>query len=111
MRSFLPLAALLGVAFVLGCQDQSVTAPETQSTVALSIAFANGTVVSINAPEKHGVIERTDGTLYQFNIPRDLEQNSATPEVGRSVTFTIDPENSRHATNVRGGCIEPDCSV
>ena len=74
---------------------------------------ATGVVVSINPAEKHGVIERTDdgsGTLYQFNIPRDTV---GTVLLGDDVTFTVDPENSRHATNVDAGrCLDgslPPC--
>ena len=72
MRQFLPFAALLGVALVLGCQDLGPTATEAQHTFALLAVSAEGIVVSINGPETHGVIARTDdgsNTLYQFNIP------------------------------------------
>ena len=60
------------------------------------------------------MIERTDdgsGTLYQFSIPRDLAVPSNIPNVGDVLFFTVDPENSRHATNV-GGCnpnVPPGC--
>jgi len=61
---------------------------------------ASRVIISINPSDRHGVIERTDdssGTLYQFNIPRDV--NGAV-ELGDNVDFTVEPENSRHATNV-----------
>ena len=110
MRSFLPFATL-GAVFFLGCQG--LTAPEAQPTVAFSVApaaiSASGTVVSLNRAEKHGVIERDDvGTLYQFNIPGDLG-GVTTPAVGNPVLFTIDPEVSRHATNVFVRCTPPAC--
>ena len=72
----------------------------------------SGTILSINPSGKHGVIERdVSGTLYQFNIPRDLAFPNNIPNVGDVVGFTIEPVNSRHATNV-GGCnpnVPPGC--
>ena len=62
---------------------------------------AFGVVVSINPAGNHGMIERIDdssGTLYQFSIPRDTP--AGFPKVTNTVFFTVDPENSRHATNV-----------
>ncbi len=117
MRSFLPFATLLGAVFFLGCQGP--TASEAQPTALIEASIvpaaisASGIVVSINQPEKHGVIERTDdgsNTLYQFNIPRDLVTGGATPKVGDFVPFVIDPENSRHATFV-GVLACPDGTV
>ena len=73
------------------------------------IPTAIGEITSINPSGKHGVIERTDDdskTLYQFNIPRDLADSSYDPKVGDVVPFSIDPENSRHATNVN--CVPPN---
>ena len=70
---------------------------------------ATGVIVSINPAGNHGVIERTDdgsGTLYQFNIPRDLGEITNV-QVGKVVNFLIDPENSRHATFVTCGL--PPC--
>ncbi|MFB5597680.1 MAG: hypothetical protein ACE5RJ_01510 [Nitrosopumilaceae archaeon] len=73
-----------------------------------------GQVVFINKADKHGMIEHVvlegsaslvgDGTLYQYRIPQDFQDpndSSTIPEVGDFVQFSIDPENSRHATNVR----------
>ena len=103
MRRFLPFAALLGVVFVLGCQDLGTgpAGPEGQPTVAVStvakLINRRGIIVSINRAEKHGAIQRTDdglNTLYQFNVPSNLQ---GIIEVGDPVLFTIDPENSRHA--------------
>ena len=117
MRPFLPFATLLGAVFLLGCQDLGPTTPEAQPTVLMeasivpATAFGSGTVVSINAAEKHGAIRReNDGSnnLYQFNIPRDLG-GPTIPDVGDFVVFAIDPENSRHATNIFVPCIPPDC--
>ena len=72
---------------------------------------ATGVIVSINKADKHGVIERTDddsGTLYQFSIPRDT--GGTVPNVGTVVGFTVDPENSRHATNIGPPVTcPPDC--
>ena len=71
-----------------------------------------GKIHSINKAEKHGVIERTgdgSGTLYQFTIPRDLDDPSYVPKVGDIVGFNIDPENSRHATVVVKICLTPPC--
>jgi len=72
--------------------------------------IASGVIVSINNAEKHGVIERTgdgSGTLYQFSIPKDTD--GRTVNVGQEVQFIVDPENSRHATNV-GICVPPQCN-
>ena len=62
-----------------------------------------GTIVSINRADNHGTIEQTVGdvtTLYQFRIPQDLSDSSYSPKVGDSVKFHVDPDNSRHATDV-----------
>ena len=79
----------------------------------------SGLVVFINAADKHGTIEHvvsdgsggfpSDGTKYQYRIPQDLlnpNDPSTIPEVGDFAQFSIDPENSRHATNV---AIETTC--
>ncbi len=114
MRSFLPSVALVSAAFLLGCQEHGITAPEAQPTVLMEVAApvavsASGTIVSLNRAEKHGVIERDDvGTLYQFAIPGDLG-GVTTPAVGNPVFFTIDPEVSKHATNVFVRCTPPAC--
>ena len=83
------------------------------STIIPAMAvITSGVIVSINPSDRHGVIERTDddsGTLYQFSIPRDLADSSNIPNVGDVLFFIIDPENSRHATNV-GICIPPQCN-
>lgn len=83
--------------------------------MALSITPAmathtHGIILSINPSEKHGMIERIDddsNTIYQFSIPKDLWDPTASPSVGNSATFTVDPENSRHATDVK--ICPPDC--
>ena len=109
MRRHIPTLSLLGAVFLLGCQ--APTAPEAQPTVGLQPTVfmvavrALGTVVSVNRAENHGVIQREDdgsNTLYQFNV------TSVLPRVGEFVGFTIDPENSRHATNL-GFCRPPAC--
>jgi len=99
MNKTMTITAIAMVAVVLGI---SAIAP----VIAVS---ASGIVVSINPSDRHGVIERTDdglGNLYQFNIPRDTIDDVL---VGSPVDFTIDPENSRHATNVSCpiGCVPP----
>ena len=71
-----------------------------------------GEVVFVNKANKHGTIEHivldgsggftTDGTKYQYLIPQDLRFPDFThPSVGDIVQFSIVPENSRHATDVR----------
>ena len=97
MNKTMTIAVIALVAVVMG-----------MSTIMPVMAVsASGVIVSINPSEKHGVIERNDGsgTLYQFNILRDT---TGTVQVGDIVVFTVDPENSRHATNV-GVCNPPDC--
>ena len=66
----------------------------------------NGMIVSINPSDKHGTIERTDNgsnDKYQFRIPQDVHIDYS-PQVGDTVCFSIDPVDSRHATNVRSIC-------
>jgi hypothetical protein len=110
------LGALPILLLLVSCgQDTptSVSSLNVQPELTLAkITNARGTIVSINPAEKHGTIERTDdgsNNLYQFSIPRDVQQGSSLAE-GDIVVFTIDPENSRHATNVIEPCIPPNCS-
>ena len=103
MKKTLTIAAIAMVAVV--------TAMRT--TASADAVDAKGIVVSINKAEKHGTIERTDdgsNNLYQFRIPADLVTGPIHVDVGHIVSFTIDPENSRHATNVVPGPCPPDCT-
>ena len=115
MRPFLPFATLLGAVFLLGCQG--LTAPEAQPIVLMEVAApvairASGIIVSINRPETHGVIARTDdgsNTLYQFNIP-STRRGKGIIVVGKVASFTIDPGKSRFV--ILGDCLDltfPPC--
>jgi len=71
---------------------------------------ATGTIVFVNPPGNHGMIEHTAGdvtTLYQFQIPQDLSDPNYNPSIGDIVEFDVEPKNSRHATNVKLACIGP----
>jgi len=102
MNKTMTITAIVLVAVIMG-----------MSAIIPAMAIrTSGTILSINPSEKHGVIERdVSGTLYQFSIPRDLAVPSNIPNVGDVVGFIVDPENSRHATDV-GGCnpnVPPGC--
>ena len=112
MRQFLPFAALLGVAFVLGCQDQGPVATEGQPVfVRLSVdpcptvLDCSGITVSLSG--NHGVVERTDdgsNTRFFFNAPRDIFPSGGIPRVNGFTWFGIDPNNNRHAITVIVNC-------
>ena len=70
--------------------------PATASSTVL------GTVVSINPPGNHGMIESNEqvSKLYQYRIPQDLSDCTDPFGVGDSVKFQIDNVNTRHATHV-----------
>ncbi len=107
MRRFLPFAALLGVALVLGCQDVGTapTAPQFSHLPARAIS-ADGEVASVNSSGRHGLIERLDDgshSLINFNTGGEPF------EVGDPVFFTLASANSRHASDIVRGC-PPNCS-
>ena len=65
--------------------------------------MARGRIKSINMPENHGKIDRTDDGSnddYQFQIPQGLADPDYHPEEGHTVDFELDPETSRKARNV-----------
>ena len=113
MRRSLPLAALLGVAFLLGCQDLG-SGPAVQFfNLPPGAILANGIGVSMNPEGTQGVIERHDdgsNTLYQYDIPGDIFDGGVAPEVGGFTQFMLDPELTTHATQVGlcpGGKVRP----
>jgi len=71
--------------------------------------FTNGVdnkIVWINPADKVGKIAprnscHDESCLLVFRIPQDLRDSSYVPQVGDAVSYEIDPEKSRHATDVR----------
>ena len=70
---------------------------------------ASGTIAFINPAGNIGFIDSSDESVkgfYHFFIPDDLLDPDMSLAIGVTVGFDVEPENGRHATNLRAcvGC-------
>jgi len=73
------------------------------SIVPAMAGTGQGEITSINKPGTHGKLVRTDdgsNSEYQFQIPQGLADQNYIPSVGDCITFDINPDPAKKATNV-----------
>ena len=100
MKGYWVIPVVFGIALML-----------TISVLPAMADHPQGEIVWLNPTDKVGKIVKDNHCLdndfaeYVFAIPHDLSDPSYEPKVGDTVHFTINPENSRHVTDVTFGTI------